>query len=275
ITQLYNAGLPEDGLQTYRFALSKLVNSLSWHPTVTVPVAVDPARTVFRIDLRWFKWNEKVGDLILAAYPYRAVYPTGAADYCFRETPCRLPYVRADWFVFEASRPPLYHQVLRMPEIAEELEKRLDVDVAENIRNFSVARAGFLGSGVSANNRLIERHPSSVTRGAYWKSYDFPAATGADAEFRDLFRHPLGPPPERNAFRPAGGEIIFNLPNGLQGYMLTDADGRRIDRGPLNVVSDPKQRDKAVVTGISCMSCHVRGIIPKDDPIPPSVLTTT
>src|SRR5262249_43226919 len=77
---------------------------------------------------------------------------------------------------------------------------------------------------------------------------------------------------ERNAFRPAGGEIIFNLPNGLQGYMLTDADGRRIDRGPLNVVSDPKQRDKAVVTGISCMSCHVRGIIPKDDQIRPFVV---
>src|SRR5262249_24172362 len=37
ITHLYNAGVPEDELQTYRHALAKLVNSLSWDPEIAVP----------------------------------------------------------------------------------------------------------------------------------------------------------------------------------------------------------------------------------------------
>src|SRR5262249_28148973 len=66
-------------------------------------------------------------------------------------------------------------------------------------------------------------------------------------------------------FRHDGGEVIFALPNGLQGYMLIDARGRRIDKGPMEIVRDNKQADAAVVNGISCMSCHNRGLIEKAD----------
>ncbi len=266
ITHLHNAGLPEDGLETYRFALSKLVNSLSWRRTVTRPVAVDPARTIFRIDLRDFEWNEKVWELILAVYPYGIDDRSDAARFCVEATHCPLPHVRADWFVFEASRPPLYHQVLQLPDSARGLETLLRVDVAENVRKLRVDRAGFNGSGVSVNNRLIERHAD----GAYWKSYDF--ADLGNAPQRNLFLHPLGPAPAPNAFQHGGSEIIFHLPNGLQGYMLADAAGKRIPRGPTDIVRDPRQRDGAVVNGISCMSCHVRGMIEKDDEIRPHVL---
>ncbi len=266
ITHLHNAGLPEDGLQTYRFALSKLVNSLSWQPKVVVPVAVDKARTVFRIDLRDYKWNERVWQRVLAAYPYGVVYDSDKAKFIGDETHCPLPYVRADWFVFEASRPPLYHEVLQLPGTAAALEAQLRVDVAEDLRTLQAARAGFNGSGVARYNRLLERHES--IHGAYWKSYDFAAPTGADAELRDLFQHPLGPAPEPNAFRHAGGEIIFNLPNHLQGYMLVNAAGKRIDQGPIEIVKDSRHEgDGTVVNGISCMACHARGIILKDDQV--------
>ena len=69
-----------------------------------------------------------------------------------------------------------------------------------------------------------------------------------------------------------GGELIFSLPNGLQGYMLIDAKGQRIDKGPINVVSDPKRPDKAVVNGLSCMSCHAKGMIEKKDDVRAAVL---
>src|SRR5262249_2544419 len=72
---------------------------------------------------------------------------------------------------------------------------------------------------------------------------------------------------ETHAFQPDGGEIIFTLPNGLNGYMLVDGGGTRIDQGPLTIVRDTRQSDSAVVTGISCMSCHVRGLIPKTDQV--------
>src|SRR5262245_35554258 len=57
LAPLANAGLGDDELQTYRNALAKLVNSLSWHPRITLPTAVDPDKLVLRIDLRDFQWD--------------------------------------------------------------------------------------------------------------------------------------------------------------------------------------------------------------------------
>src|SRR5262249_2180977 len=81
------------------------------------------------------------------------------------------------------------------------------------------------------------------------------------------FDHPLGPQPGQNGFEHAGGEIIFNLPNGLQAYMLVDANGRRLDRAPIEIVSDPKRPDRVVESGISCMSCHMGGLMHKADQV--------
>ncbi|HEV3203087.1 MAG TPA: WD40 repeat domain-containing protein, partial [Gemmataceae bacterium] len=116
-------------------------------------------------------------------------------------------------------------------------------------------------SGVSRNNRLLERHDASY--GAYWRSYDF----AENIERQNLFEHPLGPQAGGTSFEHSGGEIIFNLPNGLQAYMLVDAKGRRLDRAPIDIVSDPKRPDKIVETAISCFSCHYQGVIPKADQI--------
>jgi tetratricopeptide (TPR) repeat protein len=176
-----------------------------------------------------------------------------------------LPWVRGDWFVAAASRPPLYHDVLQLPTTERELERLLRVDTTENIRQERVARAGFNGSGVSRNNRLIERHEAGGT--VYWKSYDFSSNAGR----HNLFAHPLGPGGDQG-FLHDGGEIIFNLPNGLQGYFLTDGQGRRIDKGPTAIVSDPRRPDRAVENGLSCMSCHAKGMIDKVDQVRGHVL---
>ncbi len=269
-THLYNAGLDDDQLATYQHALSKLVNSLSWGRRVVPPRPVDKEKTIFHIDLRNYRWNEKVWDAILAANPYGVKHDGQYGKYCSQVTLCELPFVRGDWFVAAASRPPLYHEVLQLPETDKELEKLLRVDVVENIRTKRVARAGFNGSGVSQHNRMVERHESDLTNGAYWKSYDF----AGSEDKKNLFDHPLGPAGiqgDKNAFEHDGGELIFNLPNGLQAYLLVDKDGKRIDKGPLNVVSDPVQKDRAVVNGVSCMSCHVKGMIKKQDEIRPAV----
>jgi hypothetical protein len=262
LVHLYNAGLSEDELQTYRHALSKLVNSLSWRASIVVPRGVDAARTVFRIDVRDYNWNAKIWERIAAAYPYGGRSDSPTAEAIASATICEQPRIRADWFVATATRPPLYHHLLQLPDSDRELEDQLKVDVAGNIEQERVARAGFNGSGVSRNNRLIERHELAFG-GAYWKSYDFADNVGR----HNLFANPLGPGPRDGMFQPSGGEIIFNLPNGLQGYMLIDGRGRRINKGPTAIVSDPRRPDRAVENGLSCMSCHTRGILPKTDQI--------
>jgi WD40 repeat protein len=47
--------------------------------------------------------------------------------------------------------------------------------------------------------------------------------------------------------------------------MLVDGKGKRIDKGPIEIVADPRRPDQKVETGISCMSCHARGLIFKAD----------
>jgi hypothetical protein len=161
LAHLRNAGYNEDQLQTYRHGLSKLLNSLSWNRTIKLPAPVDAARVILRIDLRDYLWDDAIWQSIRSAYPYGLHYEGTLAAPIYEWTDCALPWVRADWFVFAASRPPLYHEVLRLPDTAEALERKIDVDVAANIRQDRVARAGFTASGVSRNNRLIERHEST------------------------------------------------------------------------------------------------------------------
>ena len=168
-----------------------------------------------------------------------------------------IPSVHLDWFVATASTPPLYHELLSLPLTDSELETRLGVDVIRNISNapgVRVWRAGFNNSGVSNNNRMVERHASQ--HGAYWKSYDFAGSVGT----QNIFNHPLD-------FIHDGGEVIFNLPNGLQGYYLVNASGFRLDAAPINIVSNPAANDPTVRNGVSCFGCHTEGMKTFEDQV--------
>jgi formylglycine-generating enzyme required for sulfatase activity/mono/diheme cytochrome c family protein len=270
LSHLYNAGFSESEMQSYRAALSKLVNSLSWNRDIVKPEPIGPGKSILRINLTNYDWDEKTWDAIIAANPYGITYSTAAERECCLGTHSNLPYVRGDWFVHAAARPPLYHTILRLPKTDKELEKELRIDAAENIRKELVLRAGFRNSGVSQNNRLLEWHKTG--HGAYWKSYDF----AGRLERKDLFQHPLGPGDNAQHFLHDGGEIIFNLPNHLQAYMLIDGKGNRIDKGPTTVVVDKEAvkrgQNPEVVNGISCMSCHAKGMIFKDDKVRDAVI---
>ena len=259
LTHLYNAGASDDNLRAYRNALSKLVNSLSWGAEVIKPTPIDREETIFYIDLRHYEWDIKSDKWykIEQAYPYGVQLKSTTYTTLCEETDCELPFVRADWFIATASLPPLYHEILDLPKTDKELETRLEVDVAENLKNapgVRVWRAGFNESGVSVNNRVVERHKSRY--GAYWKSYDFAGNVGA----QNIFTHPLD-------FTHDGGEIIFNLPNGLQAYYLSTATGERLDEAPINIVSDAGSRDPVVRNGLSCMGCHTEGMKTFEDQV--------
>jgi WD40 repeat protein len=270
LVPLANAGAGDDELKTYRNALAKLINSLSWHPRISIPQPIDPRGLVLRIDLRDYLLDANLWNRLLNDYPYGILHDTGVARAVLVATATRMPVVRADWFVATASRAPLYYDLLQMPSNLSELERQLRVDVALNIQQERVARAGFNGSGISRNNRILERH--DAMNGAYWRTYDFEAVPQNLIERnlllpdrRNIFAYPLGPGSSETQFQHAGGEAIFNLPNGLQGYILVNVNNQRINKGPTEIVSDPKRPDRAVEAGLSCMHCHARGIIPKDD----------
>ena len=259
LTHLYNAGATDDNLRAYQIALSKLINSLSWGAEVIKPKPIDREETIFYIDLRNYEWDIKTDKWykIEQAYPYGVQLKSTTYTTLCEDTDCELPFIRADWFIATASLPPLYHNILDLPKTDRELETQLEVNVSENLKNapgVRVWRAGFSESGVSVNNRIVERHKSRY--GAYWKSYDFAGNVGK----QNIFTHPLD-------FTHDGGEIIFNLPNGLQAYYLSTATGERLDEAPINIVSNAGARDPVVRNGLSCMGCHTEGMKTFEDGI--------
>ena len=265
MTHLYNAAETPEILAEYRKALNKLVNSLSWGSGITNPQPIDPQATIFYIDLRHYEWDVNEGwSKIEEAYPYHISFDA-PADLATRNQLGQLqaqmktdvPSVHVDWFIANASTPPLYHDLLSLPLTDRDLETRLEVDVARNLINapgVRVWRAGFNNSGVSNHNRVVERHRSRY--GAYWKSYDFAGSVGA----QNILTHPLN-------FTHDGGEAIFNLPNGLQGYYLANASGLRLDEAPINIVSNPAASDPTVRNGISCIGCHTEGMKTFEDEV--------
>ena len=272
INHFLSSGSTPQALDVVRDALSKAVNHVSTEPKIVRPVAIDaPHNTVYAVDIRKLGWQKqlldhvedgKAGersdidlfDLVLLEYPYGVVYESSPTfqrlleQYCLPAGLVRpVPFVRADWFISAALQPPLYHDLLQLPDEVKQLETRLGVNAEDNVRNGVARRAGLAVSGVSRNNRVIERHPAST--GAYWKSYDFRTSKGAD----NCFRNPI-------ELHPAGGEMIFNLPNGLQGYFLASGAGRRLDSAPTDMVVDRHAEDKTVRNGLSCIRCHDHGI---------------
>ena len=250
-----------------------MVNSLSWGLDVINPIPIDPQATIFYIDLRHYEWDvNDAWSKIEEEYPYHIAFDA-PAQLGLRNQLGRLqtqmktdvPSVHIDWFIATASTPPLYHDLLSLPLTDRELETRLEVDVARNLVNapgVRVLRAGFNNSGVSNNNRVVERHTSRY--GAYWKSYDFAGSVGT----QNIFTRPLN-------FTHDGGEAIFNLPNGLQGYYLANSSGFRLDDAPINIVSNPAASDPTVRNGISCIGCHTEGMKTFEDRVRSAIESTT
>lgn len=275
----------EKHLRLYRAALSKAVNSLTDESSLRIPRAVPNTHdTVFVVDIKELGWDQILLDKdgnegptrwqrIVAAYPYgfepdstnnrEAFDAYEKIKLTMRGDFERVPYVRADWFVATATRPPLYHDILGIPKDVRDLEARLGVERQEDFKDDRLLRAGVQESGVSAQNRLVDWHRMSSRQGSYWISYDFVQNSARG----NITRFPLGPKFPGNdfddfAFEHDGGEIVYRLNNGMHGYMLVDAEGNRINSGPVSIVWDTRQVSGTpeIVNGLSCIHCHQFGV---------------
>ncbi len=287
INHLLTGGASREDLDLERAALAKAINHLTWEPRIVPLTAIDePTGTIFVVDLRQLGWHKQLFDivrqgkdlargklnlfdLVLLEYPYGVIYQDSetfdrlAEEFLQPSGMIRpIPYIRGDWFVSVATQPPLYEDLLQLPFDLGELESMLGVDCETNLHNSIARRGGLAVSGVSRNNRVVERHP--LRTGAYWKSYDFRSSKGRD----NIFTDPIH-------LHPAGGEIIFNLPNGLQGYCLVNGRGDRLAAADTAIVTDKFAEDKTVRNGLACMRCHDRGMKGFEDTMRPALQRLT
>jgi mono/diheme cytochrome c family protein len=288
ITYNYNAGGCGRELDRQRYALFKGVNSTSTNPKIFNPQPIDPNETIYRIDLRDLNWDRQIDLLddgtvlfddawkaILDGIGEYAVEFTGDdADQLKEDTGEAIPFMSVNAFIQASEQGDLYYSLIGGKANLFDFERDvLKIDTVEEIANDNLMRAGFVNSGVSKQERVLNRFDSGVAGGlSYWISFDFDGGNGngevagvsngfeANVANESIFADPLN-------FAFAGGEAIFNLPNGIQAYYVAKADGGRLAEAPIGVVVDPAQNNGLVRNGASCPSCHNAGMIPFSDDV--------
>lgn len=259
-------------LDQFRKGMFKLLNSVSSTDDIFLPTEVAGSHgTIWRINLKDFGIKEETWTKLSDSYQFDNHGDSDDAHHAiatllgFGNLSNKNFEMRADWFVAHVSVPPFYYDFLDIKENYIDQALSGGVDIDKNLKSTKATRAGFLKSGISKQNRVVERHEMPRTHGAFWVSYDFGSVHSLK---KDITLNPLGPIPdypEKFAFEQDGGEILWNLANGLQGYMLADKSGGRLAKASTEIVQDPQRPDNAVIAGLSCMSCHTAGMKHNDD----------
>ena len=255
-------GRSEAEMEATRQVFTFVLNSLSRRGTIVDLETVDDQRSIYRLRLSDLGWNEALWDTLTGFYPYCLKSDSVSHQALYDQLRTEAPVVRGDWFLATATKAPLYDLLVDTPQTIDQLAARLGININDNINHPGLAepdnllRVGFRRSGVALHNRLLERHLGNQGQ-ALWISYDFDNNQGTS----DLMANPLGPRDRDDqnfvhTFEHAGGEAIYTLPNGLQGYMVMNAAGQRLNEVPLDIARDPRRRNGVVENAISCFGCH-------------------
>jgi serine/threonine-protein kinase len=288
-----NAGECGRALQRQRYALFKGINSLSIDTDVHEPEAIDDEKLIYRIDIRDYGWDRAIDieddgtvdfdDAWLAILDgvgnYAIEFTGDDADDLKADAGVNVPFLPVNAFTSFAQQGDLYYALINARANLFDFEREvLLIDTQAEIDDNNLMRAGFSNSGVSKQDRVLNRFDSGVAAGqSYWISFDFDGGNGNGTvngvsngfEFNvaneSIYADPLG-------FAFAGGEAIFSLPNGMQGYYVAAANGTRLAEAPVGVVIDPAQNNGLVTNGASCHSCHNAGLIAFQDTVKQYVL---
>ena len=247
-----------------RTAVSKLVNSLTLAPDLRQPEPIDAARSILRIDLRHYGWESPTDvagtshanrwDAIVARAALTVPLEGPHAEKLEQLTGSTTPFLFARDFVATAATGELYYAMLGLPRSLDELDalmRETSAGAADPVPEGERYRGGFTTSGISPVIRAVERRvdPVEPGRGA-WRAFDF----GDDERGSAVFSAPL-------SFAPDATEVIFSLPNGLQGFFVADDQGQRVTEYPPASVTTHASRDRQYESAASCFGCHDLGAL--------------
>jgi hypothetical protein len=273
LSHRYNLDRGGGGLREYRSASDKALNSLSaTEDDVYLASPVDPAGTILRFDLRAYGLAPSDWKAVEDGDRLNLESETTNGGIIKLLTGARKAWLHADNFIDVAFRnSAIYYKLLKTPATFAELSKRLGADFAGDLLNFDALLVGFNGSKISnQKNRLLSRHETDD--GYMWTTFDTVELGGVPQ--RNLFEFPLlAETGGRALFQFDAGEVIYSLPNGLQGYALFDAKGDRQDLAPINIVRDTDSPVSSEIRNAnSCQRCHYSGILTARDEVRDHVL---
>lgn len=263
---LYNRNACEADLEKAREVANKLVNSLSQNFEVARPVVIGPEGLLLRINIQDYNWDADDADAIdlweeaADANPYALVFDGDIASIVTELTGTSRPVQTLSSFLQVTTRPPLYYQFTAFPNQLDTFFADLGIDLEQAQVDGDAIRAGSTRSEVAFSGRVVERVPISLGRNL-WLTYDF----DDDVAAKGILSDPINTEHVQH-------EVMYNLPNGFNAYAITDAAGNRLERSPVDIITDPAQRTQEVIAGISCMSCHSNGLQPFTDQVGPFFL---
>lgn len=246
-------------METYRSAVSKLLNSLSWGSRPVIPVAIDPQKTILSFRLSDIGWVDEHWAMLERAEP-RGV-ATNLTKWLKAPSANPRP-IRGDWLASAALRPPFYAELLGLPSSLDELTRLLGINRRGDLADGRTMRAGLRSSLATRGPRVIERFRADARR--LWLTHDFADANGD----HDIFDRPLGGirlAPEKYHYHSDSLRAIFTLPNGFLAYTMFEPDGKRIDRLPTRLELEPAKGAGPAMVAQTCAGCHTSGLKPFTD----------
>lgn len=174
------------------------------------------------------------------------------------ETGLRAPLMRADWFMSRLLRTVqggVYYEARGFVQHRKRLSETeilatlgVSAELSRNVGGDD--RVGIVRSEVTAQPRAVEAIQGAI--GPVRMTYD------KNNDETSVSRHPF-----YNLLdivnRANGKETIFELANGLQGYILTDGQGKLVDVAPSKLVTDnrvPAPHQAELFPPLSCIRCH-------------------
>jgi hypothetical protein len=292
---LANQGLCGEDLQLYTDAVKKLVASTTREQDFDAREVAGTNGTVFAIDISDLGWDvETIADvfdtrdigndvivedvvfedrweMLVTGSPYAFVPDLGDdnAVNLVEETDTFEPFLMCDAFIEIASRSDkvdveaagLYNELADIPARLfsignnDSLEELLDIDIAQDIIDEEVVRAGVFSPVNTQGESLMERHDGGNGE-TVWLRYDRADAGQLSVDPINFADFDVVNQVFLNV---DNAEVIYSLPNNFFAYMAVDLNGLRVDAIDGAVFNDPAlATDKGgdTLPAMSCMGCH-------------------
>lgn len=217
LAHIANECAPGNELTAHRAAIGKILNSLSWSKAPIKPQVIDKAGTVLAVRLSELGWDAPRWDRLAGAQL------EGTA---FRASPeladivgAARPAIRGDWLAHGAMRPPLYFELLDIPDQLRGLERRLGIEP---------------GGETKPPSSAAERR--ETPHGSMWLARNTRSAG-------------------KNASSPQSAHVLFTLPNGFPAVAAFAPEGRRLDSGSSGLTAMITSHLVSAWIGKSCLGC--------------------
>lgn len=264
------------------------LNSISQHGEVIPPEIVDgtDGRIIrfqldsYNIRLETWEWFIKNEDY------FRHI----TDEETYRLCGTYRPLIRTDWFLANAFVEPVYSSLLfsqrkeGVPKTNEEIHSYFRFNVADvkTLERDYVAAVNGEASFVANYSRRLNRYEGILDylhiSDDFKNNVDFvkeevsgkgkvntyvikdPIENLLDPSYPQ-FKSRNTPQPQKVTYQPDAHEGIYQLPNRLQGYYITDSTGNLVPEADPKIVRDTRNSYEPVVfNGKSCMWCHDRGM---------------